>query len=482
MDKFTNKGIILAILSALIFSPAALATPYFNGPYVGAGLGVVTSTAKTNMDHDLTNGTVDDALKKDMDLGQHGVNANLFLGLGHTFNNSYYLGGELFANYFSPEMKAKVNIISPFFYSTKIKNPYSFGADIRLGYVIFQRVMLYGLIGADYTKFEIKNEIYPGSYNIPQSSDSFNKYIWGIVPGFGVEIGLSNHFSLRTQYTYTFYPSFSDTATLPPGTRTPIVKTKVKPNRGLFSADLSYLFTPGDAVNNPHQNTKTPYFTGLYLGVGGGVASLYNKLDSSYDVYDSSNAKIPMSLNGNFAKHGLNANVLLGYGKILKDYYYLGSELFANYFNAKTKYSYYREQNKESINGQIKNPYSFGIDIRGGYLILPRVMLYALLGTDYSKFAIKSNGSIKKKYNLWKGSVQDNFNKYRWGIMPGVGVEVSLCDHLSMRAQYTYTFYQSFSHTATGIDENGNTQSLTTKVRPDRSAFTIDFSYLWNGL
>jgi opacity protein-like surface antigen len=485
MDKFINTGIILAILSTLIFSSPALAKPYFTGPYVGAGVGVVSQTAKSNIDYDARPRDLAfvTLLEKDIDLGKHGINANVFLGLGHTFNSSYYLGGELFVNYFSPEIKDKLDVGSPFFYSTKINDPYSLGADIRLGYVIFQRIMLYGLIGADYTKFKIKNAIFSGIYTIPQNSDSFNKYLWGILPGIGVEVGLTSHISLRTQYTYTFYPSFSDTVTLPPAAATLIVKTKIKPSRGLFTASLSYLFTPGDNVNNPHRNAKTPYFTGPYLGIGGGVASLYTKLNTSYNFYNRPNIPASWLLNGNLAKHGLNANVFIGYGTILKHYYYLSSELFANYFNPKTKYSYSELNAFQLASVQIKNPYSFGIDIRGGYLVLPRVMVYALLGTDYSKFKFESNGStIDDGFKNITGSVSDNFDKYRWGIIPGVGVEVSLCDHLALRGQYTYAFYQSFSHTATGKDKNNNTQVLTNKVRPSRSLFTINLSYLWNGL
>jgi opacity protein-like surface antigen len=69
----------------------------------------------------------------------------------------------------------------------------------------------------------------------------------GYMPGVGIETGLSDHVSLRAQYTYTFYPSFSHEAiTYPPplhnGKPFLDVKTKVTPGRGLFTVMLSYLF------------------------------------------------------------------------------------------------------------------------------------------------------------------------------------------------------------------------------------------------
>jgi opacity protein-like surface antigen len=253
MNKHLKKGYstLIFIFSLCLASsalaggyiaPAPVAKAYFDGFYAGLGGGVVSSTAnvKNYYDHISIGAGNGRSWKQKLDLGKHGINGNVFAGFGKTLNSTYYLGGELFGNLFSPEMKGSYSGGPYLNMDTEVKSPYSFGGDIRGGYLVFPKVMLYILFGLDYAKFKIKSSmLYISDY----MRDSFSKWKLGYMPGLGVEIGLCNYLSLRAQYTYTFYPSFSHSKTKTfRADEYGILKTKVDPSRGLFTLKLSYLF------------------------------------------------------------------------------------------------------------------------------------------------------------------------------------------------------------------------------------------------
>ena len=228
-------------------------------------------------------------------------------------------------------------------------------------------------------------------------------------------------------------------------------------------------------AGGPMPPAAAPYFDGFYAGLGGGVVSATSNVRENYNNNDPSNT---LSVNNkmDLGKHGLNGNVFLGFGKTLRSIY-LGGEVFGNVFNP--------EWESSTVGGtpgapsilmktKVKSPYSYGGDIRAGYVVSPRVMLYALFGLDYAKFEVKSNVN-----NPPNGGVTNNFNKWRLGYMPGVGIEVGLANHLSLRGQYTYTFYPSFSHSTTNTS-GPITHTLNTKVDADRGLFTLMLSWLFN--
>lgn len=269
MNKYLKYGLSLV---AIIFSlnitttvlangfhvPAACAMmSYFDGPYVGVGIGIVG--AHTDAESKSSHIVVDNQfhLNRNFNLGKYGGDANMFVGYGKTLNLSYYLGGEIFGHYFGIGHESSSNetrvqggfppFITPIDTSIKVRNPYSFGGDLRAGYLVSAKTMLYILFGLDYARFKIEgessvlnNEFFP----IPQTiiSDSFTKWRVGYFPGIGLETGLTDHVSLRTEYTHTFYSSFSNAITQSEEGYYLSLKNKVRPSRGLLTVKLSYLF------------------------------------------------------------------------------------------------------------------------------------------------------------------------------------------------------------------------------------------------
>lgn len=268
-----------------------------------------------------------------------------------------------------------------------------------------------------------------------------------------------------------------------------------------ISLTLSFSALAGGIFETP---TAKPFFDGFYLGIGGGVVSSTADVDGTVNGYvnmplGSEYIKFNGSHSTDFGKHGLNANIFVGFGKTLKSSFYLGGELYGNYFTPHIKSSYNYTVENVSTNNQypangdtkIKSPYSYGGDLRVGYLFTPKTMIYVLFGLDYAKFDVENKmtaGAILDSNN-YVPSISDKFSKYLLGYMPGIGIETALAKHLSFRAQYTYTFYPSFNH---DISKKGNFPisntdlkytygiDMNTKIKPSRGLFTIMLSYLFN--
>ncbi|KPJ67871.1 MAG: hypothetical protein AMJ43_02665 [Coxiella sp. DG_40] len=242
-----------------------------------------------------------------------------------------------------------------------------------------------------------------------------------------------------------------------------------------------------------------PYFTGPYLGFGMGVVDVHAdvKSDSNNNytgLFPPSKYLFTTTHNFDTGQYGFDGNIFAGYGIVLnqaiKLFYfdYLGMELFGHYFSPTLKGKCYQTGSITSeeqldfatnLTTEVENPFSFGGDIRVGYLVSPTTMAYILFGLDYTQFKVKSKSTISLT-NAPNETIIDDFNKWKLGYMPGIGIERRLGNHASLRVQYTYTFFPSFNHTTTSRDTVLNwiyNGSLKTKVAPHRHLLTLMLSY-----
>ena len=197
-------------------------TPYsFAGPYVGASVGVVNMSnrsqyiATTDSSEDLSHSGTDK------------ITGMLFGGYGWMLNH-YYLGGELFARL--PTRSATAfNTNDPAFGVVSfdlVKDQYSYGGAAKGGYQV-GNMLAYALLGPDVTKFE--------SVYIRSSGESkcYDTKI-GLLTGVGLAAALTPHLLLSTEYTYSFYkPIRHDLSD---------ATTKATPRRARFWVSLAYLF------------------------------------------------------------------------------------------------------------------------------------------------------------------------------------------------------------------------------------------------
>lgn len=282
----------------------------------------------------------------------------------------------------------------------------------------------------------------------------------------------------------------------------------------------SFAFANAAVTSTQPQN----YFDGFYAGLGIGAANLQGKIennlnDSEEYLYQTVNANDPnntynfvldsssrdYNLNKGFNKWGFVGQVFGGYGKTLLQHLYLGGELFIRATPVKANISTTQtvKGSKGETSIDVENYTSAGAAARVGFLITPKIMIYGLFGIDntFINDHIKHNGTAvangsefpEATIGIDKTVSTDHVLS---GLMPGIGIEAMVTNKLSLRAQYTYSFYQSdkteyynnqrsFSK-VTSVSNiynwYGNSEGNIKNKNLSRNAITVDLTYHFNGL
>lgn len=282
--------------------------------------------------------------------------------------------------------------------------------------------------------------------------------------------------------------------------------------KGLTIGLLAFGFCSASFANGAYVPAPLPaepvnYFDGFYLGVGGGLhhtttdatASVIHELGGQFVMPGQSGLNYPLSVTADMGTISGVAQGFLGFGKTFGENHnaYIGIEAFGRYtptsmsMSQTSQIAFADEVNASATTeGKLTNDYSLGGDIKLGYLITPKVMVYVLAGIDIGEFTYKvhSTGSMVDFSEALDYSASTD--SWQYGFMPGVGIEAMLNDHVSLRAQYTYTFYGdadkvtgSGSMTPPGWSVpfivstiNGTADSI------QRGLFTLDLTYHFNGI
>ena len=281
----------------------------------------------------------------------------------------------------------------------------------------------------------------------------------------------------------------------------------------------SLVFASGDTFQPV---AKPDYFSGFYAGLGVGAnyvtGNVKNDIVDTEVLYDNNMNQIGGSMVGYSFNENLNAfgfvgDIFGGYGKTFNRFY-IGGELFGRGIVNKASES--KSQTViPGLSGKTEidrnQYYSFGSDIRAGFLVTPRIMIYALAGVDVSQFnyQVKHEGT-SAFYGMapnpslasdpLAASNEQDFNKIQPGFMPGIGIEAMLTNKLSLRAQYTYTIYGStsekynFINNASYVTDISVPNIITSssvavnssgELKADtisNNAVTVDLTYHFNGI
>jgi opacity protein-like surface antigen len=271
------------------------------------------------------------------------------------------------------------------------------------------------------------------------------------------------------------------------------------------------VFASGDLFVKP-----TNYFDGFYVGVGGGVAHTTADANASMNTVVtqtgqqvSSTEEFPTALNADLGETSLAGEFFAGYGKSFniksnRNNFYLGLEIFgrimptdmgantSNQLISANGSSYNSSLNAEL--GTLNNypvSFSFGGDLRFGYLIFPKTMIYILAGVEAAPFNYMLVDSVSiptstedVNYTLgWRSDLQ-----WRGGFMPGVGIETMITDHWSLRAQYVDTFWGNggghykIDNKEVNYQNINGTEDVAAYINGQlnnvqRGLFTIDLTY-----
>lgn len=115
---------------------------------------------------------------------------------------------------------------------TRLKRTHLYGAAIRLGGRVQEKIMLYGRVGFERARFHFTNTSH---LRVPPRQAN-QKTLSGFAPGVGLEVAMPNHMLLGIEYTHSFYRSVSlkkaDQRTL----------IRFKPRLGSATIRLGYMF------------------------------------------------------------------------------------------------------------------------------------------------------------------------------------------------------------------------------------------------
>lgn len=216
-----TKRLLLSTIAAISINSAVQAAP-FNGPYIGVEAGYAAEKTNTHL---VSAPLAIDATQKD---NTASFNGGAFAGYGKKYG-SFYLGGESHLDWNDLD-RTKA-------YGTETvtqKHNVDVAADIRAGFLPTPSILLYGLVGAAYGKFEY-SDVDP---TLPIAAQS-EKWLAGIRGGLGAETQLISNTTARLDWVYTQYqPATVDVTT----GGVSIGRAKVSPTSNVIHLGVAYSF------------------------------------------------------------------------------------------------------------------------------------------------------------------------------------------------------------------------------------------------
>lgn len=198
------KRIVIGLF-ALAISTLAFATndnnlkqpskDYFSGFYLGLGIGLHSIHGVTDSTYQLGS----DSYKIKWSYSSVGVATTTYAGYGAVFQHNWYIGAEAYFH-ITPLNTSKSKSSDGIDNRLSIQSTGGIGLALRGGYLFTPRMVLYGLLAADYGGTTVK-------VKAGQSENKFDKPYFPLVPGIGFEMMLTNKLGFRVQETLYFYNS-----------------------------------------------------------------------------------------------------------------------------------------------------------------------------------------------------------------------------------------------------------------------------------
>ena len=127
-------------------------------------------------------------------MAKRGAIGNIFAGYGAMLSESFYLGGEVFADLTNTASDITIDTDTVV---DKFKEKYGYGISIIPGIALSDHTMVYGRLGVVNSRFEIK-ETAPVSVSVQKS-------LTGAQFGLGMQTSLTQNVDLRGEYDFTTY-------------------------------------------------------------------------------------------------------------------------------------------------------------------------------------------------------------------------------------------------------------------------------------
>jgi opacity protein-like surface antigen len=224
MKKFAMAVVTASLLSA---ASAESCASSLSGFYAGVQAGVNSTTGTVSM-HELDPGVQDRTIS--FNPGAKSFVGGLFAGYGMGVGSCTYVGAEFNANL--GNSNAKVIAIQNGDKVT-IGNKASFGAKVRLGYIVSPQAMLFLGLGLEYAKWSLKYVNGTGTVAL-----KLNKGKIVFAPSVGMDAFINKNMFVRAEYTYSLGAKFKKENKV--GTQTTTIKANMSQQR--FALGFGYKF------------------------------------------------------------------------------------------------------------------------------------------------------------------------------------------------------------------------------------------------
>jgi len=349
-------------------------------------------------------------------IGGWGVFGEATVGYDYMFQNRMVLGVYGTARYGYSGPKLDVPALG---FSAEATADYGFDALARLGYAVTPGTLAYVLGGYSWQHFDLSSS--PSVLSADWDSN-------GWVVGVGVETVLNNKFTIKSEYRYNQYGTYSPVGPL----------LNVDTSMHSFHTSLVYRFNGG--YTGPAMTPVEFDWSGVKIGAafGGGVLN-----------HDTSVLGGAASLDS-LAGQGVLGDVTLGYDYQFANNVVAGVVLGARYTSISS------DAGVAGFSGSVDADYGFDAMLRLGYTFgSPSTLAYVIGGYSYQHFDL---------------STTPNVLSYDWGASGatlGTGLEAAFNDRLTGFLEYRYTWYESEDFGSGGLVE----------VNPSDHTFRVGLKY-----
>jgi opacity protein-like surface antigen len=190
---------------------------------------------------------------------------------------------------------------------------------------------------------------------------------------------------------------------------------------------------------------------GIYVGVQGGF--------DAFGVRENIALPTTPAIAGNptVNNSAWTGGLLLGYGKAIKKYFYLGAEIFGNISGVNANFR--QTSNIGYYTSNMIARGSYGFSILPGIKLTNTSLAYLHLGYNWINLRSQENTSAAQPLNYASNRGTAH------GFSYGLGAETLVYQDWSLRADYTYTNYSSSS------------SDLGTTFRPSDNRFMLGVLY-----
>jgi len=194
----------------------------------------------------------------------------------------------------------------------------------------------------------------------------------------------------------------------------------------------------------PPQMLKTGWYLGAQVG---------------YDSYRvrTNVAEVEYAMNPVAAANGWVGGLMLGYGMMMNDWFYLGGELFADWSNADNNLTVTDNLDVASGNYSFEANSSYGIGLLPGIKMTDSTLTYIRLGWNWANLQSKLSYTAPAVGGTTTSVSKSNTSN---GFVFGVGMETLIVDNWSLRGEFDHTWYSNYNFGGASTNPSDNQYML----------------------